>query len=89
MTDAVAVEKLRGQDGQGNPGRQGRQEAAHAGIDARNSCRISASKSVEQLRELVRVFLERRLEYSQRQSAREQVLSTSPPPRIGNCLRIC
>jgi trigger factor len=74
MTDAVAVEKLRGQ-------------TVKAILDVKDVKRLRLPEltpeflsnfnvqNEEQLHEQIRVLLERRLEYNQRQSAREQVLS--------------
>jgi trigger factor len=74
MTAAVAVEKLRGQ-------------TVKATLDVKDVKKLRMPEltpeflenfgvqTVEQLHEQVRLLLERRLEYNQRQSAREQVLS--------------
>ncbi|HWY86269.1 MAG TPA: trigger factor [Gemmataceae bacterium] len=74
MTDAVAVEKLKGQ-------------TVKAILDVKDVKKMRMPEltpefltnfgvqNPEQLHEQVRVLLERRLEYNQRQSAREQVLS--------------
>ena len=74
MTDAVAVGRLKGQTVQ-----------AELEVKDVKSLRLPEidevflekyhSKTVDQFRERLRVTLDRRLEYSQRQSAREQVLN--------------
>lgn len=74
MTDSVAVDRLKGQTVQ-----------AQLDIKDVKSLRLPEldelflekyqCKTVDQFRETIRLVLQRRLEYSQRQSAREQVLS--------------
>ncbi len=74
MTDGVAVDRLKGQTVQ-----------AHLDIKDVKRLRLPEldetflekyeCKTVDQFRETIRLVLQRRLEYSQRQSAREQVLS--------------
>ena len=63
-----------GQKVQADVRRQGRQDGPAAGADPRVARTSSASSTPEQFDELVRVRLERRLEYTQRQAARQQVL---------------
>src|ERR1017187_2369945 len=74
MTDAVAMDRLKGQTVQ-----------AELEVKDVKSLRLPEidevflekyhSKTIDQFRERLRVVLDRRLEYSQRQSAREQVLN--------------
>ena len=45
--------------------------------------------SPDELRELIRVLLQRRLEYTQRQAPASRCCRTSPPPRRGSCRRTC
>ena len=73
LSDAVADESLRGQTVQAVLDIKESQEASAAGIDPEFLHEFGV-RSPEQLRERIRVILERRLEYHQRQSAREQVL---------------
>jgi trigger factor len=74
MTDAVAVDRLKGQ-------------TVQASLDIKDVKKLRLPeldeafleeyqcKTIDQFRETIRLILDRRLEYSQRQSAREQVLS--------------
>ena len=67
-----------GQDGAGRARGQGRQELRLPELTDEFLRADFGVQSAEQFDELIRVVLERRLEYRQRQSAREQVLARSP-----------
>jgi trigger factor len=73
MTDAVANEKLKGQTVQASFEIKDVKKLRLPELDEAFLERFGV-KTVDQLRESIRVVLDRRLEYSQRQSAREQVL---------------
>ncbi len=74
MTDAVAVDRLKGQTVQASLDvkdiKKLRLPEIDEGFLERHEC-----KTIDQFRERLRLVLEYRLKYSQRQSAREQVLS--------------
>ena len=73
MTDAVAVDRLKGQTVQANLEIK---DVKSLRLPELNEVYLEKyhCKTVDQLRERIMVTLERRLEYNQRQSAREQVL---------------
>ena len=73
MTDGVAVERLKGQTVQAALEVKDVKSLRLPELDDRFLEKYQ-SKTVDQLREKLLVALQRRLEYSQRQSAREQVL---------------
>jgi trigger factor len=73
MTDGVAVDRLKGQTVQASFDIKDVKALRLPELDDRYLEKYH-SKTVDQLRERIFVMLKRRLEYSQRQSAREQVL---------------
>jgi trigger factor len=74
MTDAVAMGRLKGQTVQATLEVKDVKSLRLPELDEHYLEKFQC-KTVDQLRERLRVVLDRRLEYSQRQSAREQVLS--------------
>jgi trigger factor len=74
MTDGVSIDRLKGQTVQANFDIKDVKKLRLPELDEAFLERFGV-KTVDQFRESIRLVLDRRLEYSQRQSAREQVLS--------------
>src|SRR4029079_6828481 len=75
LTDAAAAEKLRGKTVQAEVEIKDVKEVRLPELTEEFIKENLKSNSMEQFRERVQVSLERRLEYRQRQTAREQVLT--------------
>jgi trigger factor len=74
MTDSVSIERLKGQTVQATFDVKDVKKLRLPELDEAFLERFGV-KTIDQFRESIRLVLDRRLEYSQRQSAREQVLS--------------
>lgn len=74
MTDSAALPKLKGKTVQGHLDVKEVKKVRMPELDSEFLNATFYVRNVEQLREQIRVSLERRLEYTQRQSARDQII---------------